>query len=213
MGYDGGVFVIRRPFIMPWANHPGPLFYTCSSMPQTIRMGARLADGLQYSDYTPEMMAEGMENVRAGLAKRDTPAEDFRVGNFWAWHIKKDREASLWEGRRELIWRGAIIGQVRKDIRPYCHDEDEVDLILDNWEDLRIAHRTRSGNIDSIPDDLLHRLIAGMSSAGDMDDIDREIERYKKFAEGGLTELCLRLFDDPMDGLKMIGERVVPAFR
>jgi hypothetical protein len=52
-----------------------------------------------------------------------------------------------------------------------------------------------------------------MSSAGDMDDIDREIERYKKFAEGGLTELSLRLFDDPMDGLKMIGERIVPAFR
>ena len=213
MGYEGGVFVIRRPFMMAWAKHDGPLIYTCSSLPQMLRLGARVADGIQYSDYTPEMMAEGMENINAGLAKRDTPAADFRVGNFWAWHIKKDREASLWEGRRELIWRGAIIGQIKKDIRPYCHDEAELDLILDNWDDLRIAARTRSGKIDSIPDDLLHRLIAGMSSAGDMDDIDREIERYKKFEAGGLTELCLRLFDDPMDGLKMIGERVVPAFR
>ena len=107
MGYDGGVFVIRRPFIMPWATHDGPLLYTCSSLPQTIQMGARLADGIQYSDYTPEMMAEGMENVRAGLAKRDTPAEDFRVGNFWAWHIKQDREGIALgrAARTDLAWR------------------------------------------------------------------------------------------------------------
>jgi hypothetical protein len=159
------------------------------------------------------MMDEGMEYVRAGLAKRDEPADDFRIGNFWAWHIKKDREASLWEGRRELIWRGAIIGQIRKDIRPYCHDEAEVDLVINNWEDLRVASRTGSGDIDSIPNDLLHRLIHGMASAGDYNDIDREIERYKKFEEGGLTELCLRLFDDPMEGLKVIGERVIPVFK
>lgn len=213
MGYDGGVFVIRRPFIMPWATHDGPLLYTCSSGPQTIRMGARLADGIQYSDYTPEMMDQGMEHVRAGWAKREVPAEDFRIGNFWAWHIKEDLADSLEEGRRELIWRGAIIGQIREDIRPYCHDEEEVDLVLDNWEDLRIAARTRNGNIASIPHELLHRLVHGMASAGDYNDIDREIERFKKFAEGGLTELCLRLFDDPMEGLKTIGERVIPAFR
>ena len=48
---------------------------------------------------------------------------------------------------------------------------------------------------------------------GRLDDIDREIERYQAFAAGGLTELSIRLFDDPMDGLKMIGERVLPALR
>ena len=78
-------------------------------------------------------------------------------------------------------------------------------------EEIRQAFRNRSGKIDSVPEDLLNRLIAGMSSAGDMDAIDREIERYKVFADGGLTELSLRLFDDPMAGLRMIGERVVPA--
>ena len=213
MGYDGGVFVIRRPFGMQWAQCSGPLLYTCSSWPQTIRLGARIADGIQFSDYTPEMMPEAMKLVRAGLAKREKPADDFRIGNFWAWHIKKNLEDSMHEARRELIWRGALIGQIEKDIRPFCHDDDELQLILDNWEDLRIAFRNRSGKIDSIPANLINRLIAGMASAGDLGDIDREIERYKVFAEGGLTELSIRLFDDPMDGLKMIGERVVPAFQ
>ena len=29
----------------------------------------------------------------------------------------------------------------------------------------------------------------------------------------GLTELSIRLFDEPMDGLKMLGERVLPALQ
>jgi alkanesulfonate monooxygenase SsuD/methylene tetrahydromethanopterin reductase-like flavin-dependent oxidoreductase (luciferase family) len=217
MSYDGGLFVIRRPFGMAWAKAPGPLIYGCSSGPQTIRMAARLADGIQFSDFTPEQLPESMQYLETGLAQRDAgasvPAEDFRVGNFWAWHIKKDREVSMYEARRELIWRGAIIAQRREDIRPFCHDESEVDQIIDNWEDLRMAFRTRTGKIESIPNDLVERLIAGMSSAGDMNDIDREIDRYRQFAAGGLTELSLRLFDDPWEGLKMIGEHVLPAFR
>ena len=52
-----------------------------------------------------------------------------------------------------------------------------------------------------------------MASAGTLNDIDREIERYKQFAAGGLTELSVRLFDEPMEGLKMLGEHIVPAVR
>ena len=40
-----------------------------------------------------------------------------------------------------------------------------------------------------------------------------EIERFKLFGKAGLTEIALRLHDDPMDGLKIIGEQVVPALR
>jgi len=213
MSYDGGLFVIKRPFGMAWAKSPGPLLYSCANGPQMIRLSAKIADGIQFSDFTPEMLPEAMKNIQAGLAKRDTPTDDFRIGNFWAWHIKKDREASMYEARRELIWRGAIISQERDQIRPFCHDESEVDLIIDNWEELRIAFRSRTGKIDSLPNDLVERLIAGMSSAGDMSDIDHEIDRYKQFEAAGLTELSIRLFDDPWDGLKMIGEHVLPALR
>jgi hypothetical protein len=59
----------------------------------------------------------------------------------------------------------------------------------------------------------VNKLIAGMSSSGDHSDIDREVERYQRFAESGLTELSIRLFDDPVDGLKLIGEHVMPKFR
>jgi hypothetical protein len=42
-------------------------------------------------------------------------------------------------------------------------------------------------------------------------DIDREIDRYQQFAAAGLTELLIRLFDDPWDGLKMLGEHILPT--
>jgi alkanesulfonate monooxygenase SsuD/methylene tetrahydromethanopterin reductase-like flavin-dependent oxidoreductase (luciferase family) len=213
MRYDGEVFEIRRPYGMAWAKCPGPIIYSCSSGPQMIRMGARIADGIQFSDFTPAMLPEAMENVCTGLAKRVAPAKDFRIGNFWAWHIKKERAASMYEARRELIWRAPVIGMVEHELLPYLNGEDELQIIRDNWESFRIAFRDRSGNIKGVPENIINRLIAGMASAGDFSDIDREIERYKEFAAGGLTELSIRLFDDPMDGLKMLAEHVLPALR
>ena len=219
MRYEGKVFAIIRPFGMPWAKQPGPLIYSCSTGPMMSRLGGRLADGIQISDGTPDMIPHLVEQVGVGLARRDEPfgknhlGEDFRIGNFWAWHIKEDVEASMYEARRELIWRGALIGQVREEIAKCCHDEAEVDLIIDNWESFRVAFRNRSGNIEGIPADLVNRLIAGMASAGGPDRIDAEIERYRAMADAGLTELDLRLFDNPMEGLKLIGERVIPALR
>lgn len=213
MAYEGRVFSIRRPWGMVWAEHEGPEIYSCSSGPMMIRMGARVADSIQLSDFTVSQMPGVMENVEKGFAKREEPTDDFRIGNFWAFHIKKDLDASMHEARRELIWRGAIIGQIEEEIMPFLHGEDEMKIVMDNWENIRIAFRNRSGVIEGIPDDIINRLIAGMSSAGDLNSIDQEVERYQKLAEAGLTELDLRLFDDPMDGLKLIGEHVIPAVR
>ena len=81
--YEGEIFQITRPFRMDWAKAPGPLIYGCCSGPQMIRMGARMADAIQVSDFTVDMMPGAMENLQAGLAKREKPADNFRVGNFW----------------------------------------------------------------------------------------------------------------------------------
>lgn len=213
MGYHGEIFDINRPFQMAWAKSPDPLIYSASSGPQMIRMGGRHADGIQVSDFTVDMIPEAVALAQEGLARREQPPEDFRIGNFWAWHIREDREASLWEARRELIWRGAIIGKEAHILRKFCHDDREVQLILDNWENFRKAFWTRSGQIDGVPEDLVSRLIAGLASAGGLEDLDREIERFRGFRDAGLTELCLRVHDEPMASLKIIGERVLPALR
>jgi 5,10-methylenetetrahydromethanopterin reductase len=212
-GYDGGTFVISRPFIMSWAQSEGPLIYGCCSGPQMIRMGARVADGIQVSDFTADMLPEAQENIAAGMAKREDQVDDFRFGNFWAWHIKKDREASMYEARRELIWRGAVIGKEEEILMKFLHDEKELDLVMENWNNFRKASWTRSGNIEGVPEDIVNRLIAGLSSAGDLTDLDAELERFQQMKDGGLTELSLRVHEDPMEALELIAEHVLPAFQ
>jgi len=210
-GYDGGTFVIGRPFVMQWAESEGPLIYSCSNGPQMIRMGAQVADGIQFSDFTVDMTAEATQTLQTELASRETPPSDFRLGNFWAWHIKGDKGAAMYEARRELIWRGAVIGKEEHILRKFINEESELELILDNWNNFRKASWTRSGEIDGVPEDLVNRLIAGLSSAGDLSDMEDELERFRNFRDAGLTELALRLHDDPLDALKLIGEHVLPA--
>lgn len=212
-GYDGGTFVISRPFIMNWAQSDGPLIYSCSSGPQMIRMGARVADGIQVSDFTVDMLLEARADIAAGLAKRDDTPEQFRFGNFWAWHIKTDKDASMYEARRELIWRGAVIGKEEEILMKFLHDEDELKTVMDNWDNFRKACWTRSGDIEGVPECIVNRLIEGLSSAGDLHDLDTELDRFKQMQAGGLTELSLRLHDDPMEALQLIGEHVLPALQ
>ncbi|MDP6435809.1 MAG: LLM class flavin-dependent oxidoreductase [Gammaproteobacteria bacterium] len=211
--YEGEIFQITRPFQQDWAKaENGPLIIGCCSGPMMVRMGARIADGIQLSDFTVDMMPEAMENVGQGFEKREWPADNFRIGNFWAWHIKEDKEKSMYEARRELIWRGAIAAKYKHYIREHVDSDEEVQVVVDNWDSFFKAYWSRSGEIDNVPEATINKLIAGMSSAGDVSDIDRELERFEAFSTSGLTELSVRLFDDPMDGLKLIGEHVMPRF-
>jgi len=215
MGYEGGVFGVPRPFVMEWAKSDGPLLYGCCNGPQMIEMGARHADGIQFSDFTVAMTGPAVGKIREGLSGREDPIDangekQFRIDNFWAWHIKDDRDKAMYEARRELIWRGAVIGREEHILQQFL-DEDEIKIVLDNWNNFRKASWTRSGEIDGVPADIVNRLIAGLASAGDLADLDAEIERFQQFRDAGLTELSLRLHDDPMDALKLITERVLPA--
>jgi hypothetical protein len=51
------------------------------------------------------------------------------------------------------------------------------------------------------------------TSTGGLEDLDREIERFQMFAAAGLTECALRLHDDPMEALDIIGQHVIPRLR
>ncbi len=115
----------------------------------------------------------------------------------------------MYEARRELIFRGSMLPPFTLH---HFLDEDEEKLVIDQWNAIAKAFWTRSGVIEGVPEPLVEKLVAELSSVGTLDDIDYQIERFKKFEAGGLTDLAIRLFDDPMDGLKMIGERVVPEF-
>ena len=209
-GYPGELFKLTRPLKSGWAKSPKPGVFTCSTGPKMLELAGRIADGTQMSDVTPEKISHHMEHLRAGLAARTTPVEDFRIGNFWAWHIKADREKSMYEARRELVFRGELLPP-KYDMEPYVTAE-ERQLVIDKWQNFAKAFWTRTGKIEDVPESIVNRLIAACSSAGDIGDIDQQIERFRVFEKAGLTELSIRLFDEPMAGLKIVAENVLPKF-
>ena len=213
MPLEGEIFQTHRPAQLDWAWPTGPAVYSCASGPRMIELGAVLADGNQLSDFTVSEMPGAIEHVRIGNEERSADAGPLRIGNFVAWHIKADREASEREARRALIWRRSLAAQYAADLRAFCHDDAEVALVLANYMNFLAAFWSGSGHIDGVPEDLVERLVHGMSSAGDLGDLDREIERVLAFRDAGVTELALRLGDDPLEALAIIGQHVLPALR
>ena len=65
MSFDGDIFKITRPYMQgfTWAKESPPKIYTCSTEPQMLRLGGRLADGLQMSDVAIPMLGEAMQNL------------------------------------------------------------------------------------------------------------------------------------------------------
>ena len=41
--------------------------------------------------------------------------------------------------------------------------------------------------------------------------MEQELDRFRAFRDAGLTEVSLRLHDEPMEALDMIREHVLPA--
>ncbi len=209
-GYPGEIFEIVWPFRHKWAAASPPKVYTASMGPQMIRMGARVADGIQLGDMPIQRMEGVMQGVHAGWARRQTAREDFRLGNFFGWHIMADKEAAYRQARREIAWRGRML---HDEYISHFLDAEQCEFVRDHFSAFQQAWVDRSGEIKGVPDEIVMPLIHGMTATGNLDDLDREIDRFRTFEAYGLTEIVLRLYDQPMSALQLIGERVVPALR
>lgn len=204
--HDGQVFHAQG-YAAPWFNGPVPLIYGGASGAQLLHVAADEADGVMMSDMQPAMFSAHMPHLRDGLAKAGRRTADFRISNFLAWHVKDDAEASYREARRELIIRGWL---ERPWLDPFLEPE-EVALVEDHKGAFLRAFRERTGDVEGVPPDIVQTLVNELSLAGGTDSIDGHIERLKRFAAEGFTEIAVRIHDDPADSIRMLGERVLPA--
>ncbi|MCL4779585.1 MAG: LLM class flavin-dependent oxidoreductase [Gammaproteobacteria bacterium] len=209
LNYDGEVYKARnyRSF---WAKgQRPPLVYAGSTGEKMLAMATRVADGTMLSDIALPMLAKPMRLIREGLAAAGRTPDSFRISNFVAWHVKEDREASFRESRRELLIRGWL---EREWLEAFLSAE-ETEFVLANRSAFRKAYHARDGVVNGIPADVVQRLVDGLSCAGDLSDLDRHVERLREFRAGGLSEIALRLHDNPADSIRMLGEKVLPRLR
>ena len=206
LNYTGEIFKVYG-YKPTWYTDTPPQIYFGSNHPQSRRMSTKIADGLITSDFCVPLMKTFIDETYADLDAAGRSRDDFRISNFWAWHIKEDAEASMREARRELILRGYLGEQY---FAPFL-DADELKFITAHFQDFLNAFIRSTDVIENVPDELIEKMITNISFAGGLDQIEPAIDTLREFADAGLTEIALRVHDDPADAIRLIGERVWPA--
>ena len=209
VAYYGDIYSAHK-FNGRWAKDiPPPQIYVGASQERMSYMATEMADGLMGSDLIPPLIRLTKSWVDEGLAQHDRAGQAFGISNFWAWHIKKDKDEAKREARRELVLRGVL----RRRYTEVLLSKEDSDFVQKNKGIFWRAFEAGSSEIKGVPDHIIDSLIDGLSSTGDLNAIDREIERFKEYAALGLTEIAIRVHDNPVEGIKLIGEHIVPAVR
>ena len=195
-------------FSTQWHQGPAPLIYHGACGPKMLSMGAKIADGSMLSDVMPAMLEPRLQALRDSCKARDSAKPDYRLSNFIAWHVRRDKRESAQEARRELIIRGWL---ERDWLEPFLSPE-ETNMVLNNRWPFLEAWLKRRPVIEGVPEHIVDSLVEGLSLSGDYSDIERHTERLHEFSAAGFTEIALRIHERPDESIRLIGERVLPAF-
>lgn len=206
MSYAGEVFRVDW-FASRWLEHSPPRIYAGANGPQMLRMAARTAEAIMVSDFTPDRIRWAHEHIDPVLEEKGSDTSSFPLNNFWAWHVKPTREEAHRESRIYLAVRGTIYPDYIRDVV----DEDEAKIVTANLKAFMTAYHQKTPEIAGVPDGILEKICDRGTSATALADIDREIERLQTFRDAGLTEIALKIYSDPEDAIRIIGERVIPA--
>jgi len=205
LDYTGELYQVSH-YHADWASEPPPRIYVGATKPQMLRMAARVADGVMFSDLTLGRLDETMERLNGALDEHKR-GPGFHVNNLFAWHVKKDRGEARAEAQRKLWVRGMV---ERWYIEPFLEPE-EVEFVEQHMDGIIRAYVTDTPGIDDMPPPLLDKLVDELTFCGDYSDIDRLIARCEQFKQAGVTEMALRLYDDPEDSIRLLSEVVGPA--
>jgi len=207
LNHEGELYSLKN-YQAEWATtQPPPRVYAGATFSKMMRMAAGVADGTMMSDVPVQRMPEVMAWLDAGLRAANRPRRDFRVNNFMAWHVKEDRSAAVAEARRELIWRGLLMTWFTS----LFLDPDDAAMVEEKRPAFLQAFLTRSPHIEGVPEPVVDKLVENMTLTGSPADIDRIARHLKDLEAAGLDEVALRLHDEPEEGLRLIGERLLPA--
>lgn len=206
--YDGELF--RVGWYNPaWVESPPPAIYVGANGPQMLKAAPRYADGIMVSDFVPHHVERSRAIIDNTLRETGRDPAAFALNNFWAWHVKESREEAAREARIWLTVRGTLYPPHIDEVL----DPDEAAIVNANIKSFIRAYNKKSDLIEGVPPDLVQKLVDRCTSASPLNELDHEIARLKQFQRAGLTEIALRIYENPADTIRVIGERVIPALR
>jgi alkanesulfonate monooxygenase SsuD/methylene tetrahydromethanopterin reductase-like flavin-dependent oxidoreductase (luciferase family) len=204
--YAGEVFPVAW-LDTRWVTQPPPMIYAGANGPKMLKAAAEYAPGIMASDFTHERIRWLRDIINPVLEARGVDPAPYPVNNFWAWHVKDDPAEAIREARIWLCVRGTIYPDYIRDVV----DEDEAKIVTDNISSFTKAFYNKSPDIEGIPDEIIDKIVEHGTSASCMDDIAKEVARFKEFERAGLTEIALKVYGEPEKAIRTIGEHIVPA--
>jgi alkanesulfonate monooxygenase SsuD/methylene tetrahydromethanopterin reductase-like flavin-dependent oxidoreductase (luciferase family) len=206
--YQGEIFQVRW-YNPAWVKQSAPLIYVGANGPQMLRSAARYADGIMVSDFVIDHVRKARAIIDQSLDEAGRERASFRMNNFWAWHVKDSAEEARREARIWLTVRGTLYPPYINDVL----DEDEAKIVNDNINSFIRAYHQKSPEVEGVPDAIIDKLVDRCTSASPLTEIDREIDRLQQFKAAGLTEIALRIYDEPEKSIRLIGEKIIPALQ
>ena len=191
-----------------WATDEPPLIYIGANKEQMLHMASGIADGIMLGDTTAERLESSLRRIEKDLESHGRRREDFRVSCLVAWHVKENKDLSASEARRHLALRGMLDTWYLQTFL----GEEECRIVDANRANFFKAYKQKSDVIEDVPDAIVDKLVDNLSFAGDYGDIDKHVETLRRYRDMGLDEVALKLHRDHEASIRIIGERLLPAF-
>ena len=90
-------------------------------------------------------------------------------------------------------------------------EPDEAAIVNRNINNFIRAYNRKSDVIEGVPADIMERFVDRATSASSVANLDHEIDRLRRFKVNGLTDISLRIYENPEWTIRLIGEQVIPA--
>jgi alkanesulfonate monooxygenase SsuD/methylene tetrahydromethanopterin reductase-like flavin-dependent oxidoreductase (luciferase family) len=205
---EGEIYKVRS-CRFGWVEAPAPPVYVGAGQPQMLRMAAAVADGIMMSDVPPGPAAGVVATLDAALAGNGKSRPSFWTSVFTAWHVYADEAQARREAKRWLLLRGIF--------RPWLLagflEGADVDLVMRSQPAFARAFAAGSHVVEGVPDPVLDALVDNVTLCATPASIDRIVLKLRDLRDAGLGGVALRLYANPADSIRLIGERLLPALK
>lgn len=206
--YSGELFKISN-YNPTWPTAAPPFIYAGANRPRMLRMAATRADGIFFSDLSVGLARDRIDTALACRREAGLPSAGFSFNNFMAWYVYDDPAEARFEARRWIGFRALFRDYMMKEFV----SDAEFQLLLQHMPAIYAMAPNNTDSVDGIPDELLDRCVDHLTLTGGVGELDHIIEHLLEFKAAGVTEICLELKNHQAHGIRLLGERVIPALR
>jgi alkanesulfonate monooxygenase SsuD/methylene tetrahydromethanopterin reductase-like flavin-dependent oxidoreductase (luciferase family) len=207
LNYEGDIYQVRG-YQPRWATDDPPRIYIGANKEQMTHMATGIADCIMLGDTTEQRLDSSLRRIEKDLESHGRRRDDIGVSCLVAWHVKEDKALSSNEARRHLALRGMLDVWFLETFL----DEEECRIVDTNRGNIFTAYKQKTDKIEGVPDEIVAKLVDNLSMSGDYRDLDRHLDTLRRYRDMGLDEVAFKLHEDQEAAIRVIGERILPAF-